>query len=59
MTGQFFGSHPAAGLDRGVPRPHGGQQRLVLGGGLLHRRPTGDQFQEQPVHPVQRLGAGL
>jgi hypothetical protein len=58
-AGQFPGGHPAAGSACQVPRPHAGQQCLVLGGGLLHRRPAGNQFQEQPVHPVQRPGAGL
>jgi LacI family transcriptional regulator len=28
-------------------------------GGLLHRRPAGNELEEVPVHPVQRLGAGL
>jgi hypothetical protein len=41
-VGEFLGGHPAAGLAGLIPRPHAGQQRLVLAGGLLHRRPAGD-----------------
>jgi hypothetical protein len=51
------GDPPTHPPDR-IPWAHGGQQRLVLGGGLLRRCPAGQQFQEQPVQPVQRLRAG-
>jgi hypothetical protein len=55
---QFLRRHPAARLPGQVAGADGGQQRLVLAGGLLHRRTTGDQVQEQPVQPVQGLVAG-
>ena len=55
---QFLGGHPAAGLPGQVPGPDGGQERLVLAGGFLHRRTAGDQVQEQPVQPVEGLVAG-
>jgi hypothetical protein len=55
---QFLRGHPAAGLHGQVAGPDRGQQRLVLADGLLHRRPARKQFQEQPVHPVEGLGAG-
>ena len=55
---QFLRGHPAAGLPGQVTGPDGGQQRLVLADGFLHRRPAGQQAQKQPVHPVERLCAG-
>ena len=55
---QFLRGHPAAGLPRQVTGPDRGKQPLVLAHGLLHRRPAGQQAQEQAVHPVQGLGAG-
>jgi hypothetical protein len=55
---QFLRGHPAAGLPGQVTGPHRGQQRLVLADRLLHRRPAGQQAQEQPVHAVQALVAG-
>jgi len=55
---EFLCRHPPANAACRIVRPDAGEQRLVLAGGLLHRRPAGDQFQEQPVHPVQRRRAG-
>jgi hypothetical protein len=55
---QFLRGHPAAGLPGQVTGPDCGQQRLVLADGFLHRRPAGQQPQEQPVHPVERLHPG-
>jgi len=57
---QFLRGHPPAGLPGQVTGPDGGQQGLVLagGGGLLHRRPAGQEPQEQAVQPVQGLRPG-
>jgi hypothetical protein len=54
-----FPPRPSAGASS-QPRPgaHAGQQRLVLGGGLLHRCPASQQFQEQAGQPAGGLRPG-
>jgi len=41
-----------------VPRPHRGEQCLGLQCGQVPGRAAGNEFGEQPVQPVERLGAG-
>ena len=53
-----LGGEPAAGLAGQVARPDGREQRAGLRRGQELLRPAGQQFQQQPVQPVDGLGAG-
>ena len=52
------GGEPTADLAGRVPRPDRGDQRAGLPRGQVLLGPAGQQLQQQPVQPVDDLGAG-
>jgi hypothetical protein len=58
QLGDQLGGEPPAGLAGNVTRPGGREQGTGLCRGQESLRPAGHQVQQQPVDPVDGLGAG-